>query len=425
VHRHDTRRIGSHPRRSLILRFESRTIQFLQISQIEYLNCKAPMLARRAAKVWKLGWSQFSMRTALFLFLVVGTVLGVGARFWREVRERGEAQRSLLAKPANATGTPSFTVNVTYAPEKRQPWFVKLVRMTVHREYERKLSSIAISGDSTDEQTAANISKVYGVDYLNISGNSSEQFVGNAVAANGLHSLTLDGSIAGSSSTHAIDQRSPASQLRMLHVDYRTRIRPKFLRWIGSSPKLNRVSFGGLSPMLLPMMTASVPSETDLRTDEFTLAMNQVSHFTRMGLGERIRPIHSQIDAVPLMLDALILRDEIKCLRFESATIVDVEPLKRFCEQSKVETLHLHDCDISRKCLRELVNLRNLTVLHLDWTPLVAEDLQVLATMKSLREIHGLWCGDEEAEAELRAALPECKITLHLQSDPKNQDKDF
>lgn len=373
---------------------------------------------------------RFSMRTGLVFFLVLGTGLGLAARWIREVRERGEAQRALLDMPTNATKRSRSRVAITYAPESRRNWFVRSVRYWVHPEYDRQIDRLSFVGDDFDDSTAVNVSRVFAVDTLSVLGDTSEMWMSTAMTASSLKSVSLNGPIWDPISDFQLDRIPPATELQQLHIVSTAPIREEFIEWLCRAPKLNKIDISEI-----PM--ESLPHFTKARSVvEFSLDMHQVSYLHPMRLKPRpssrksdiLRLLNGLPSQKPLaqpmnddwrgnllqLLVGLADCEQLTRLRLSSAVLEEADLLREFCRRSKVQHLQVVSCNLSPESLREIAKLKNLRTLDLSYTPLELDHLETLMTMKSLREIDGLWYGDEDGEEQLAAALPHCKITPHL-----------
>lgn len=346
------------------------------------------------------------MRTCLILFLLLGPGLGLTSRWIQEVRKRGEAQRAMFAKPTSAVPKRGNRVTVTYATEKSPSWLTRMVRATVHPEYERRLDRIEIFGSRSDFETASNIANVFDVHSISCMGRYPEAWLAKAVSARGLRSLTLGGQIKHLPHFPPGDHLAPPADLESLRVTGLGSVRPEFVQWLCRAPKLKRISIDRVDPASLPCF-ANAPHVV-----EMTLQTSINGNAGRFLLLSRSNQVDFRYDeTLGEFFDNLSGRGELKSLCLQSVTLHDPECIKGFCKKSKITSLKLAFCNISPLCLEEFSKLKSVTSLDLGVTALADVDLPILAQMTGLREIKNLWCSDDVAEAYLQAALPKCKIT--------------
>ncbi len=350
---------------------------------------------------------RFSLRTGLLLFLVLGTSLGMSARWVQDVRKRGEAQLLLAASSSKFNSVNGEIVRVSYAPELKRSWFVQWVRYAVHPEYDRRFEEIRVIDFSTfDAAATVDLKSVFAVEALIYSGSYSEERLANSMQAHGVRSVTILGRPALSAVTNSLNKKAPPKLLEEIHVDVDKPPRPEFTQWINRSPNQTQVDLEQITPESLPHF-ASPSNLQEMRLNGhqiFRQAM--IFPWSKTITNPWQTPLRS-------FFDELAERKKLVRLDLNSPILDDPVALRKFSERSKIHTLQLNSCNIAPACVLELSQLSSLEVLELNSTPLKPKDLQALSKMTSLKEITNLWCSDDGAVRELEAALPKCKFSRH------------
>jgi hypothetical protein len=352
--------------------------------------------------MWQL--RSFSLRTALILFLVLGAGLGMAARWVQGVRDRGNAQLRLFRKPTTNRAPEGELVIPQYASEQERSWFVGAVRKVVHPEYDRRLRSVSVFGGVAKQESAENLSQVFALESLGVRGVSTEAWLATALQAPGVRWVAVSGNVRALPLDFDFDQFAPPSELDRLVIQFDGPVRSELTQWLCRSPKLATLWIEHIDPTNLAAFGAVE------RLEEFSVVCHQTSPEHPELL--RQNPIWNR--ALGDLLDELAKRRKLTRLRIFSAQLYDPAIWRTLCEQSELRRLHLEGCFLDPRCLQEIARLKKLETLHLHWTPLTSEHLEILKTMKGLRGIHALRCGDDEAVKELEAALPKCKVTRYL-----------
>jgi hypothetical protein len=351
---------------------------------------------------------RFSLRTGLLLFLVLGTSLGMSARWVQDVRRRGEAQLLLAASSSKFNSVNGEIVRVSYAPELKRSWFVQWVRYAVHPEYDRRFEEIRVVDFSTiDAKATVDLKGLFAVEALIYSGVYSEERLANSLQTNGLRSVTIEGRPASSAGSTSFDKKGPPRLLEKIHVDISKPLSPQFTQWLTRAPNLTQIDLEQVTPEAL-LHFASPPNLYEMR-------LNGHQIFRQAMIFPWSKTISNHWQA-PLrsFFDELADREKLVRLDLHSLILDDPVALRKFSERSKIETLRLQSCNIAPACVLELSQLSSLEVLELNSTPLKPKDLHALSKMTTLKEITNLWCSDDEAVRELAAALPRCKISRHV-----------
>ena len=101
---------------------------------------------------------RFSLRTFLFLVLLLGCGFGILARWHRTVIIPGNAQLRIQAKSgnrpkliSNPPGQISVTFGVSYLPDQDLVWLAPTLRKWVHSEYDRRFDKVSFLGVCVDD----------------------------------------------------------------------------------------------------------------------------------------------------------------------------------------------------------------------------------------------------------------------------------
>lgn len=114
---------------------------------------------------------RFSLRTALALFLILSVSLGFLARWYHQVRERGDAQDWLIEHSDHSSSNwRSSSMHCLMKKETQTPWTTSLIRKWVHPEYDVKFETISVGRESIKNEFVSRIEKMFGVERLYIYG---------------------------------------------------------------------------------------------------------------------------------------------------------------------------------------------------------------------------------------------------------------
>lgn len=358
---------------------------------------------------WRRLLPRFSLRTGVLLFLFLGTALGLVARWIGEIRDRGEAQRALVANRDSSSARRN-PVEATYESEQGASWSTELIRHWVHPEYNRRFQGLLLDGRQLSDEASVRIARVFGVENIIIHSNIPTDKLVRISQAPGLKRLYFYGEVTKAKSRFEPQSLRPPQDLASIEFGSPEPIEEGLVRWLRAAPQLkkiwvHRVPQIDYEPHNL-VEFAKTPGLV-----EFSVYCNQTSPESPSP-----RPPDARWNSLlARTMNELTQRPKLKRLRLFAAELGDPSALRHFCETSEIRYLHLEGCAITPDCLKEIAKLKKIETLHLHWSPMTTEHLKILATMKTLRGIHALRTSDANAFRELERALPKCKITRYLQ----------
>lgn len=350
---------------------------------------------------WRVGLPRFSLRTGLILFLVLGSGLGLAARFWREIRERGEAQKWLAGRGALGRTSQRDVVFLNYMPEEERSWFVSVVRKWVHPEYDRKIQSISIGRNGLSEEGAAKITRVFDVHGIIVYGVLSEASLATVVTAPGLETLALDATVTSKGAAPDWGLIKRATSLHWITIGSDTQMRESAAIQLGRLPQLTTVTIHGRD-MRVATAFAKSPRLTEFHLEgprgprEYTSTQGEIDPVWNANLGR--------------VLDALARLPRLKRVRLCGSELNDPAVLTSFANTSNLKILHLERDFVTPLCLAEFAKLKKIETLHLHYTPISAEHLKILSGMKSLYGLHGLLKATPQEIERLESVLPHCEV---------------
>lgn len=357
---------------------------------------------------------RFSLRTFLFLVLLLGCGFGFLARWHRTVIIPGDAQLRIQAKSGNRpkliSNPPrkaSVIFGVSYLPEAEPSWLTTLIRKWVHSEYEHRVDIVHFLGGRVDDiDLAKDFAGSSGVNEVRFSVDQiAPEFAAEFFRTQGIQDLSLQ-KLPPTREESEIFFRAltQAKALEALSLDEGF-LGEEAASEIAGLPSLKRLSLDSCTPEALPRLAhCKTLEQLSIRTlrssdQDFRAAQESEAHFA-----QRARR------GMQLFLNTMSKSPCLKSVGISGTLGLKPEDLREFCTNSQVERLGLDDPSWFPECLAEIARLPRLESLRLYDLNLQDEHLKMLYQAKSLKTLTIGPNVSLEAIKALKAAIPHCKV---------------
>lgn len=346
----------------------------------------------------------FSLRTGLILFLVLGAGLGLTARWYHEVRERGEAQLALIKRSQLPRKRGVTQVRAYYVGQESPNWLTMRIREWVHPEYEREFETVLVNCEAQGQVEAAiEVERAFRIRRLLVAGSGLEPTVAarlfragsvgeiwllqqQPIADNVLLSLALASSLESLSLPESIISAPVASKLVQLE-------RLEELTALGCT--LEAIPILSRAPALKKLTIESLRHSSQ----ELRKAGESPEEFEKRA-GQAMKAALAELSKNP-HLEFLTIRGPLG---------LTAQDWTKFCESSPLKSLTLRTPGISPNCLAEFAKLKNLWSLTIQDDELQDEQLAFLVKAKGVKNILVGPNISREAIEDLKTKMPGVQI---------------
>ena len=336
---------------------------------------------------------QFSLRFGVGFFLAICILFGFGARWYHDMRARGEAQRRLVELSKRQPEGAEAFIFVGYAAEKTVPWSTSLMRTWVHPEASRRIAILSVSGEKLDKvKLIEDVRNTYDIESINVTcGSMTTEFAAVLFGAPGLQKLLVVCDLG----------EAPRSDEYLLSLRVATDLKTLVLKtpllsetgssYLSLAPELSDVTLFACTPKALGNMVALpkleqltieaiVPSNSD-RPGELAAALGKLAEHPRLSS----LSLSGRLPIEPLELD-------------------------QFCQRSRIKHLTLRHAELNADALAQFAQLPRLEKLEVYDEALIDEDFMMLLSAKHLRSLLIGPKVSDEGITLMRQKLPQCKI---------------
>lgn len=349
------------------------------------------------------------------VLVIVGIALGFAARWIQEVRDRGEAQRALVAKSVDFPELfNGHCYRVEFAPETRPSWWTAQVQGWVHPEYGRKIDCVTINDFVDSPEFASQIEKVFDVGQIKIYGSISSKALRRCFRAHSLNSLSFFGTVTDPEEIATWDPLENATTLEYLHLRCKCLRGGAFSKQLSKLPNLQGLclSLDELDPQIArdmkSLFDAPKINRVILEGPDWDF-YHGTKGITRMS-PHQYAEFQAAFGSVLLNLNRC---EQLQELSVTALHIKDPKVFVEFCDESPLRSLKFYSCDINTQSFAALARLRNLEHLSLRHTYLDADSVPHLKSLKNLKSLRLGPAGEEQSTLidDLSRALPNCKVT--------------
>ncbi len=310
-----------------------------------------------------------------------------------------------------------------------------------------RLKSLAIMHSALDDKVARRIAAFPALETLNLAGSEiSELTLTELLKSKSIRTLILWlPNRTGESTDLAFASISEDSQIVNLRITRSESTEESSLKHVAGFRRLQALHVGGIGaefaavlPNLKHLRELHIGFAVTASPESQDLLLESIGSLNRLETLTLNEPAVSakafaKIAALPKLTSLFIpwpngvtagLSDEVvdliggitqlKSLELSGEWVND-NTILRLLRLDALENLKLASTDVSAMGLRQLSNQCRLRCLDLNLTRLTAESVQVLKTMDSLRHLR-LQYATEQQLADLRKAIPECRINENVES---------
>lgn len=352
---------------------------------------------------------RFSLRTGLLAFLLICIALGIAGRWMQDIRNRGAAQRRVIAKCA-AAQTPLRRIQFLRAPETKASWFTAQVRRWVDPEYGCLCRLLVIDGELLeDESFHRDITQMMPVHEVRVFGVFRPHLLVKATQAAGVKQLTIDGIIL--AEDDATDWSSVSAAKSLETVDFqRHYLSENLARELTKLPNLKAVRDVVCSAEAVVSL-AQAPKLTELvvKGGAWRHAIEEEGDL----MSEAAERVYFH-DCGVKCFSHLANRKELKILSLDSTFYLEPADLAEFCKNSPLTELTLIDSSLKPECLAEFAKLSRLETLTLIEDQIEDQNLPALANAQHLKRLEIRGNTTTEGIEALRTLLPTTSINGQL-----------